>query len=363
MCSSAGRGGGWEDESEWEEAFANYKAVYVVLMNSNTPGSIHTAASILNSIENIYIVSIPPSLSSPVTTDVGICATATWAQNGRTVAGGNGSGSEFTQLNGPFGLFVDENQTIYVTDRYNNRVMKWERDALSGQLVAGGKRQGTRDDQLNYPTDVVVDQDGTIYISDYGNQRVQQWSRNAQSGKTIISKITATGIARDNEGSLYVSEWSANIVKKWRVGETVGKVITSEVNHPGLLSIDLNQSVFVADQWNHRVIKVDNGTTQISIVAGDGSSGRGAYQLHTPMSVVVDQLGTVYVADTNNHRIMRWPLGATSGNVIIGGRGQGSRSDQLSEPTDLAFDLDGNLYVVDPGNDRVQKFSIDKSLC
>ncbi|CAF4843711.1 unnamed protein product, partial [Rotaria sp. Silwood1] len=191
----------------------------------------------------------------------------------------------------------------------------------------------------------------------------QKWSRDAQSGQTIIRNIAASGIARDDEGSLYVSGWSEHIVKKWRVGETIGQVIISGLNRPCLLFVDLNQSVVVADQFNHRVIKVDNGTTQISIVAGNGSFGRNENQLNLPLSVAVDQLGTIYVADTKNHRIMRWPLGATSGNVIIGGRGEGSRSDQLSEPSDLSFDSDGNLYVVDSGNHRVQKYSIDKSLC
>ncbi|CAF1221700.1 unnamed protein product [Didymodactylos carnosus] len=85
----------------------------------------------------------PVTLSSRVILDEGICATATWAQNGRTVADVIGSGSEFNQLDGPFGLFVDEHQTIYVTDRYNNRVMKWEREmgVSSDRLAAGGKRQ------------------------------------------------------------------------------------------------------------------------------------------------------------------------------------------------------------------------------
>ncbi|CAF4563502.1 unnamed protein product, partial [Rotaria sp. Silwood2] len=288
----------------------------------------------------LFVPSISLALSSSVTPNKGICPNATWAQNGQTVAGGNGSGSGFSQLNGPFGLFVDENQTIYVADRYNDRIMKWKRGASSGQLVAGGKRQGTRDDQLYYPIDVVVDQNETMYICDYNNRRVQKWSRDAQSGQTIIRNIAAFGIARDNEGSLYVSDWSENIVKKWRVGETIGKVIISELNRPCLLFVNFNQSVIVADQWNNRIIQVNIGSTQSSIVAGIGSSGRDKNQLNLPLSVTVDHL-------------------ATSGDVIIGGRGEGSRSDQFSEPTDLSFDSDGNLYVVDSGNDRILKYPID----
>ncbi|CAF3963659.1 unnamed protein product, partial [Rotaria sp. Silwood1] len=74
--------------------------------------------------------------------------------------------------------------------------------------------------------------------------------------------------------------------------------------------------------------------------------------------VGVDQLGTVYVADEWNNRIMRWPKGATQGSVIVGGNGSGGQSNQLHWPVGLSFDRHGNLYVVDWGNHRVQKFDI-----
>ncbi|CAF3434695.1 unnamed protein product [Rotaria sp. Silwood1] len=304
----------------------------------------------------------PPKTTPPRPGD-GICARAAWAQNATTVAGGNGHGPALNQLYYPQGSFVDENQTIYVVDNYNHRVVKWERGASSGQVVAGENGIGDHDDQLNSPYDVFVDQNGAMYISDYANRRVQRWSRGAQSGETILGNISAHGIAQDDQGSLYVSDTERNEVKKWRVGEmTVGQVIASGLNAPHMLFVDRNRFVYVVDRYNHRVIKVDDGTTEISIVAG-GSQGNSENQLSSPDGVVVDTLGTVYVADTENHRVMRWPRGAKSGSVIVGGHGQGSQSDQFDYPGDLSFDLDGNLYVVDISNHRVQKFTIDKSLC
>ena len=74
--------------------------------------------------------------------------------------------------------------------------------------------------------------------------------------------------------------------------------------------------------------------------------------------VIVDQLGSVYIADRYNHRIVRWKKGATAGEVLAGGNGAGSRSDQLNQPIDLSFDRQGNLFVVEEGNHRVQKFEI-----
>ncbi|CAF5041809.1 unnamed protein product, partial [Rotaria sp. Silwood1] len=74
------------------------------------------------------------------------------------------------------------------------------------------------------------------------------------------------------------------------------------------------------------------GAKQGIVVAGGQEQGNGLTQLLYPAGVVVDQLGTVYVADEWNNRIMRWPKGATQGSVIVGGNGSGEQSNQLNRP-------------------------------
>ncbi|CAF2068822.1 unnamed protein product, partial [Rotaria magnacalcarata] len=74
---------------------------------------------------------------------VNIPANAKWSQNGVTVAGGNGKGGATNQLNCPFGLFVDDDQTVVIADRYNHRIMQWKNgDTTNGQIVAGGTGAG-----------------------------------------------------------------------------------------------------------------------------------------------------------------------------------------------------------------------------
>ncbi|CAF1556052.1 unnamed protein product, partial [Rotaria sp. Silwood1] len=67
---------------------------------------------------------------------------AKWSQNGITVVGGNGWGSETNQLTSPWGLYVDDDQTIYVADRLNHRIVEWKSGATNGKVVAGGKGEG-----------------------------------------------------------------------------------------------------------------------------------------------------------------------------------------------------------------------------
>ncbi|CAF4327262.1 unnamed protein product, partial [Rotaria sordida] len=80
-----------------------------------------------------------------------IPADAGWAQNGVTVAGGHGQGNATNQLYWPFGLVVDDDQTIVIADYANHRIIQWKMGDTNGQVVAGGNGKGNRLDQLNYP--------------------------------------------------------------------------------------------------------------------------------------------------------------------------------------------------------------------
>ncbi|CAF1355846.1 unnamed protein product, partial [Adineta steineri] len=300
---------------------------------------------------------------------INIHPNATWAQNGVTVAGGNGAGNKLNQLSGPFGLYVDDEQTIYVADG-NSRIVKWERDATSGQVVAGGSGHGRRSNQLNYPEDVIVDKDrDSLIISDYGNSRVVRWPRqNGTEGETIISNSNCRGLTIDENGSLYVADDEKHEVRRYGIGDTKGTVVAggngsgnlvNQFDRPSRVFVDRDHSVYVSHWGNHRVMKWEEGATQGIVVAGGRGPGDSLEQLLCPNGVVVDQLGTVYVADQCNNRIMRWPKGARKGSVIAGGNGHGGQPNQLHNPLGLSFDRQGNLYVGDLYNHRVQKFNIE----
>ncbi|CAF5002973.1 unnamed protein product, partial [Rotaria sp. Silwood1] len=300
---------------------------------------------------------------------IDIYPNARWQQNGITVAGGSGRGNGINQLSGAHGLYVDADQTIYVADAWNHRIVEWKRDATSGQMVAGGNGQGSGDHQLSYPRDVIIDKErDSLIICDCLNRRVVRWPRrNGTSGETIISNIYCLGLTMDENGSLYVTDNVKNEVRRYRRGESQGTVVAGgngsgnrldQLSYPQYVFVDRDHSVYVSDRNNHRVMKWMEGAKQGIVVAGGQGYGNGLTQLSSPRGVVVDQLGTIYVADAGNNRIMRWPKGATQGSVIVGGNGKGEQSNQLHWPIGLSFDRHGNLYVVDCGNHRVQKFEL-----
>jgi len=279
---------------------------------------------------------------------------ATWQQNGLTVAGGNRNGTGIDQLYNPCGLYVDDDQTVYVADKWNHRIMEWKLGATSGKVVAGGNGQGNGTHQLSSPNDVIVDKErDSLIICDLANARVVRWPRrNGTNGETIISNIFCRGLTMDENGSLYVTDVGKDEVRRYRRGESQGTVVAGgngsgnlldQLFSPQYVFVDRDHLVYVSNYGNHRVMKWVEGAKQGIVVAGGQGLGIGPTELFFPNGVVVDQLGTVYVANDGNPRIMRWVKGATQGSVIVGGHGGGGQSNQPNQPEGLSFDRHGNL--------------------
>ncbi|CAF1421964.1 unnamed protein product [Adineta steineri] len=291
-----------------------------------------------------------------------------WKQNAIIVAGRNGGGQELNQLKYPIGIFIDEKKNIFIADRDNHRIVEWKYNATEGQIIAGGNKEGDRMDQLNEPTDVIVNQQNhSIIIADRGNGRVIQWMD--QNQQILIENIYCMGLAMDKHGFLYVSDFMKNEVRRWTMGEynNEGIVVAggngkgdqlNQLNLPTFIFVDKDQSVYVSDLFNHRVMKWRKDAKEGIIVAGGNGRGGNLNQLSYPEGVVVDDFGQIYVADGENHRVMRWYEGKDDGEIVVGGNGQGNQSDQLNNPSGLSFDNKGNLYVVDRLNHRVGKFEI-----
>ncbi|CAF0912169.1 unnamed protein product [Adineta steineri] len=290
-----------------------------------------------------------------------------WKQNATTIAGGN-PGLKLNQLFWPQGIFIDKNKNIFIADTSNHRIVEWKSNATEGQIIAGGNGIGKQMNQLYYPMDVIVDQENhSIIITDYNNRRVVQWMNQTQ--QILIHNIDCYGLGMDKNGFLYVSDYKKNEVRKWKMGEynNEGIVVAggngkgnqlSQLNFPTSIFVDQDQSVYVTDMSNHRVMKWTKDAKEGTIVAGGNGRGENLNQLSYPTGVIVDDLGQIYVADRRNDRIMRWCEGKEEGEVVVGGSGFGNQPNQLGSPFGLSFDDAGNLYVDDYDNHRIQKFEI-----
>ncbi|CAF0860198.1 unnamed protein product [Adineta steineri] len=284
-----------------------------------------------------------------------------------TVAGGNGNGQELNQLSYPEGIFIDNDNSVYIADCYNHRIVKWKLNANTGQIIAGGNGSGNHNNQLNDPRDIIFDKkNNSFIISDNGNKRViRYFDQNQADQQVIISNINCGGLTIDQNGFIYVSDPQNHEVRRWKQGDKNGELVAGgngQRNHlnqlsvPTFIFIDEDYSLYISDCNNHRVMKWKKDAKEGIIVAGGNGNGSSLKQLSSPHEVIVDHLGQIYVADWGNHRVMRWCEGDAEGEIVVGGNGQGNQLNQLNSPMGLSFDNEENLYVVDLGNHRIQKY-------
>ncbi|CAF1991188.1 unnamed protein product [Rotaria magnacalcarata] len=298
---------------------------------------------------------------------------AKWAKNGVTVAGDKGWGNATNSLITPFGLCIDDDddQTVVVADYRNHRIMQWKKgDTMNGQVVAGGNGSGNGFDQLNNPTDVLIDKEtDSLIICARGSRRVVRWHRRSGTtqGEILIDDIDCFGLTMDDQRYLYVSNYVKHEVRRYQLGDRNGTLVAGgngkgngfeQFNEPHYLFVDRQQNVYVSDNENHRVMKWNKGAKEGIVIAGGHGYGDGLAHLYYPNGLFVDTLGTLYVADHGNHRVMRWTQGAKQGTVIVGGNGKGEGANQFNGLISLSFDRHGNLYVADENNNRVQRFSL-----
>ncbi|CAF4485571.1 unnamed protein product [Rotaria sp. Silwood2] len=136
----------------------------------------------------------------------------------------------------------------------------------------------------------------------------------------------------------------------------------NQLNSPhGMYIDDDDQSIYVADWGNHRIVKWKYNAKNGEVVAGGQGEGDDLTQLSRPAGVIVDQLGRIYVSDCRNHRLMRWSKESKDCSIVVGGNGKGEQPNELNSPNGLSFNRQGNLCVVDQGNHRVQTFYVDSN--
>jgi sugar lactone lactonase YvrE len=198
---------------------------------------------------------------------------------------------------------------------------------------------------LNFPTAIAVDEDRHLYVADTMNHRIRR-----VDGRTgIISTLAGVG--------------------QPRLGGDGGPAVIAGLNEPAALAVH-GRHLYIADQSNNRVRRIDLATGIMVTVAGTGSSGYNGdgipateASLAGPSGLAIGSDGTLYIADTFNGRIRAVdPAGMISTVVGDGGeyRYQGpteASSGSLSRPSGIAVDPDGHVFITDSDNHLVRRWN------
>ncbi|MBS1690147.1 MAG: hypothetical protein JSS96_15560, partial [Bacteroidetes bacterium] len=143
------------------------------------------------------------------------------------------------------------------------------------------------------------------------------------------------------------------------------------LNQPTDVCTDTSGNIYIADQYNNRVRKVDAKTGIITTVAGNGTAGytgdsalAAFVGLYLPIAIAVDASNNLYISDCLNNRIRKVNLSTgyivtIAGDSAAGYSGDGGPATKakLSYPAGIVVDGSGNVYICDFGNAVIRKIT------
>jgi hypothetical protein len=280
---------------------------------------------------------------------------ATWNLNAITFA-------DNSTVNGlPCGLFVNINNTVYVSDYQNSRVQIW----LEGNTTPTGIFSAG----LNRTYGIFVSITDDVYVDNGAyNNRVDKWRMNA-TNSTIAMYVNGScwGVFVDIYDNIYCSLGNFHQILKRSFNDDANKttiiagngsngLAPNMLNFPGGIFIDLKFNLYVADCLNNRIQVFQSG--QLNGTTKAGSAANGTISLLYPSNVILDADGYLFISDTYHNRIVG--SGPNGFRCIVGcSTGSGTTSSQLNTPWSISFDSYGNLFVADTFNSRIQKFFLE----
>ncbi|HXS38143.1 MAG TPA: T9SS type A sorting domain-containing protein [Flavipsychrobacter sp.] len=251
---------------------------------------------------------------------------------------------------GPRGIAIDKKGNLYISNRQFDRVMRKTASGGYG-IYAGEGYPGYSGDsglayvaRMNTPEGLCLDTSGNLYIADEGNSRI----RVVNIATNIITTIAGTGaLGYSGDGGLATK---------------------AQLNYPTGVIVDRSGNIYIADNDNN-CIRIVNASGIITTYAGTGIPGYNGdggiatdTQLYNPNSVALDAYGDLYIADQNNHCIRRVDkttriITTVAGNGKPGFSGDGGSAlaARLYFPASIAINSSGDLYISDQNNNRIRK--------
>ena len=320
---------------------------------------------------------------------------STIAGNGTQGNSGDGGAATNAQLSYPEGVASDSSGNLYIADYANGRIRKINTSGIISTFYA----------TFGYTTAVATDRSGNVYFADRLAAKIFKMNASGiistiagngtngfsgDGGPATAAKLRdPSGLAIDGNGNIYFSDYTNDRIRKVSTSGIIstiagnggrgyggdgGAASAAPLWGPIGVAVDSSGNVYIADNSNHRVRKV-NSSGIISTIAGNGSngfSGDGAAatgaQLYYPDGVAIDRIGNIYITDNSNHRIRKVTtsgiISTYTGRGTAGYSGDGGAATgaELKQPTGVYIDASNNLYITDDGNNTVRKVSLGRGL-
>ncbi len=264
----------------------------------------------------------------------------------------------------------------------------------AGTGVAGHNDGNVINAQFNRPVGITSDVLGNVFIADFRNHCIRKITPNG-----IVSTIAGSpgnsgfadgngsnarfnqpgGICVDNLGNIYVTDNFNHRIRKIDINNNVTTVagngrqgyvdstgLQSSLNIPRDICYSrFNGKLYFPDR-NNVVREYDPRTDRVSTFAGSGIPGfiNGSSRIARfdfPSSIDIDINGNFIIADKDNHAIRRIDsngiVSTIAGNGLAGYVNGLTGLSQFNQPVNASIDSLGNIYVTDFSNYRIRKIN------
>ena len=276
-------------------------------------------------------------------------------------------------LNLPASVAVDSSGNLYVADDNNCRVLQFKppfTNNMNASVVIGAPNMTTSTctasvNTLARTSALAIDGDGDLWVGDFGNSRIVEYTPPFSNG---MNATVVLGQADFTHGA---------------INQGLGAPTAKTLYEPGGMTFDSSGNLWVADSYNHRVLKYlppfSNGMAA-SLELGQpvataftsntpNNGGISATSTNFPAQLVFDGDGDLWVSEFGNNRILEYippfstgmaaslELGQPSGATAFTTNAPYTNKSGFIQLYAISFDTEGNLQAVDSGNNRVIIFA------
>jgi len=323
---------------------------------------------------------------------------------------GDGRVAAAAVLSNPLGLALNKKGDIFIADSSNTVVRKI--DAANGTIrtVAGKVFRFYAEEQEGFDAteatiggvlDIALDSKENLYTADPHSGRVWKIDGNGRISTYIkADNLYPTALAFDASDNLFIADRNANVVRRVDAASKAmttvagtgtagysgdnGAASAAQLNTPVGVALDGEGNLYISDQFNAVIRRVDARTQTITTYAGGGDPQDGigdglpaTQATFFPQHIAINKTnGALYIADHAHHSVRKVDaqtktISTVAGSALayylgdFGGDNGAATAAKMNlgyELSGIALNAAGDLFVSDSVNNRVRAVYACRSL-